>query len=426
VSSEAATRDEGEEATPGFSYDDLYAKHKLYLGKREVLRGAVRLPDTCYWRAAAAWDAKGYVNLGLHEKHSDDGDIRYVRSDGGVIMYVRSYVESYLTSQEALELSEQLRVGATERFLEPATNLIGTAAPDLDVNVWSNCEPTSLASLRDKVVVLAFWGYSEGYGEMPILLKVDQPDGDTQSEATTQDTQIGVEPTVGREICAFKLENVPLSELLQTMLGSVGLEYEVRPGFVWISTPDVLAEEPSVPPEVLAQHPLPDDKSPDQLAEELRKKLGHPVGAEFEAGTDVRDILDYISNFYDMKFVLDERVMLPPSVMPPITDGTVLLVRLLNELSERYWGSDVEVITVHSAGMSRGIAEFIVKEMSITFRFAVDKPASETAYKGATGAKYGATDHTVIFVIDRNAKIRYQDIGLPEIKDAVKILLAER
>ena len=408
VSSETATTDDGEEATPELSYDDLYSKHELYLGNYEVLDGVVRPPDACYWDASRLLDPKGYVLLMLYEKHSEGGGF--------------SPVMSYLTPQEALELSEQLRVAATDRFLEPATNLVGEVAPELDVKVWPNSGPASLASLRGKVVVLAFWGYSE----TPMFLKVDQPDVDTQSETTTPDAPTGMEPTVESEIRSVKLQNVPLSELLATMLGGIGLDYEVRPGFVWISTPDVLAEESSVPPEVLADHPLPDDKSPGQLVEEVRKKLGHPVGAEFDAGTDVRDVLDFISNFYDLKFVLDERVMLPPSVLPEITDGTRLLVRLLNEMHQKYSGSNVETICVHSAGVSRTIAESIVKRMSIKFRLAVDKRASETASKGATGAKYAATDHTVIFVIDRDGRIRYQDIGLPELEDAVKTLLAER
>ena len=407
ASAATTTTDESEETPPDLSYDDLYSKHKLYLGNYEVLDGVVRLPDACYWAASRSLDPKGYVLLKLYEKHSERGGF--------------SPVMSYLTSQEALELSEQLRGAATEWF-EPAINLVGEVAPELDVKVWLNSEPTSLASLRGKVVALAFWGYSE----TPMFLEVDQPDVDARSETMRQDAPTGMEPTIESEIRSVKLQNVPLSELLETMLGSMGLDYEVRPGFVWISTPEVLAGESSLPPEVLAEQPLPDDKSPDRLVEEVSKKLGHPVGAEFDAGTDLRNVLDFISNFYELKFVLDERVMLPPGVQPQVTGGIVLLVKLLNEMRAKYSGSDVEIITVHSAGVSRAIAEFIVKEMSIKFRVAVDKRASETASKGATGAKYAATDHTVIFVIDRDGRIRYQDIGLPEIENAVKTLLAER
>jgi hypothetical protein len=98
------------------------------------------------------------------------------------------------------------------------------------------------------------------------------------------------------------------------MLAAMGLAYEVRPGFVWISTPDVLAEESSVPPEVMATLPVVGNKSQEQLIKEVKQKLESLLGVNLHyAGTDMRQALDYMSDFYDMKLVLDERVMISPS-----------------------------------------------------------------------------------------------------------------
>jgi hypothetical protein len=129
------------------------------------------------------------------------------------------------------------------------------------------------------------------------------------------DEQEGIQPTVKFEVPRLYLENVTGRELLDAMLGAMGLDYEVRPGFVWISTPDVLAEEPSIPPEVLAALPPLEDKSSEQLAKDVERRLEARVGADLQAGTGIRQVLDFLSDFFNAKLVLDDRVMLPPD--PP-------------------------------------------------------------------------------------------------------------
>jgi len=407
LSSPTQTIDAGQEATFN-SWYDLYAKHKLHLGDYKVPpSGVVRPPNACYWEAYKTLDPKGYVYLHLYQKHSELSGFSFVRS--------------YLTPQEALKLSEQLRDAASERF-ESAVNLVGATAPQLAVEAWLNCEPTNLASLRDKVVVLAFWGYEA----TPIAWEMEQAAVQTHIEATTVDPSIAIQRTVEGWLPSIELEEVPLSEFLQTALRAVGLSYEVRAGFVWISTPDVLAQQPSVPPEVLAKLPHREDESPARLAEEVKSKLESPVTVDFAGGASIRELLDIVSDAYGLTLVLDERVMLPPGVQPVVTDGTLLLVRLLNELHDKYSESRVEVIIVHGVTANRAFLESLVEEMPIKCRLAVDKRASETPYKGATGTKYGLTDHTVILVIDRDGKIRYQDIGLPEVEEAVERLLDEQ
>jgi hypothetical protein len=212
-------------------------KHSLYLDEYRADFGVVRLPESCAWQAFAATEPAwiGNVLVVLEETRPDTVSLQPVMS--------------YLTPQEAEQLSYLLRTGASE-----------------------------CAELGEKT--------GEGQGTV-------------------------IEPSIRDEIPSIRLKKVALSELLDTMLGAIGLDYEVRPGFVWISRPDVLAGEVSVPPDVLAAVEPPQGQSRAELVEEIKKTLKTPVGADFEAGAPISDVLDYISKFYDLKLALDERVMLP-------------------------------------------------------------------------------------------------------------------
>lgn len=220
-------------------------KHRLYLGGYSVdPYGGVKLPDHCYWEVVTT-DRNGLIVLALSEKRSDHT--------------VFQSVMSYLTPEEALQISEQL--------LNAATDCVD--APELD----ATAKEVSLDGQR-----------------MPRVIK----------------------PTINVEVPSVKLKDVALSEFLHTMLGPMGLDYEVRPGFVWISRPDVLAEGSSIPPEVLATVHLVDNESPDQLVEEVNEKLRCPVDVDFDDGIRIRQVLEFLSNNLELEFVLDERVMLPP------------------------------------------------------------------------------------------------------------------
>jgi len=137
------------------------------------------------------------------------------------------------------------------------------------------------------------------------------------AEATKKesDEREGIGPTVKAEVPTLYLENVTERELLDAMLGAMGLDYDVRPGFVWISTPDVLAEEPSIPPEVLAELPPLEDKTPEQLMQDVERRLNARLNVDFTAGTDIRKVLDFLSHYSKARLVLDDRVMLPSDPM---------------------------------------------------------------------------------------------------------------
>ncbi len=224
-------------------------KHSLYLGGYSVDPFAVvKLPDHCYWEVVTA-NRNGLIVLALSEKRSDHTVFRSV--------------VSHLTPEEALQLSEQLCNVAND-----CVEACGAAAPELDATAKE-------ASLEGK--------------RMPRVIK----------------------PTINVEVPSVKLKDVRLSEFLDTVLGSMGLDYEVRPGYVWISRPDVLAEESPIPPEVLATVQLVDNESPDQLVKEVNEKLGCPVDASIDGGMRIRQVLDFFSSSTELEFVLDERVMLP-------------------------------------------------------------------------------------------------------------------
>lgn len=233
-------------------------KHRLYRDDYRVALGAVELPESCAWQAFPATDPSwsGNVLLVLEETRSDTVSVRPVMS--------------YLTPQEAEQLSYLLRTAASE-YAELGQRT-DEAAPSVEVAA-------------------------------------------KEASAKGQGMGIVIEASIRNEIPSIRLQNVALSELLKTMLGAIGLAYEVRPGFIWISRPDVLTGEASVPPEVLAALPPTNDKSREQLVEEIKRKLEHPVGADLDAGPSVSYVLDFLSNHYDLKLVLDERVMLTATAL---------------------------------------------------------------------------------------------------------------
>ena len=100
------------------------------------------------------------------------------------------------------------------------------------------------------------------------------------------------------------------------------------------------------------------------------------------------------------------------------------LVQLLNRLLVEYPEKGVEFLSIHSADADLDALKGFISEKSIKFRVALDKPARQ--YRGATFEKYGAKSVPAIYIIDTKGKVRYQDIPLAALEEAVKSLLDEQ
>jgi peroxiredoxin len=100
------------------------------------------------------------------------------------------------------------------------------------------------------------------------------------------------------------------------------------------------------------------------------------------------------------------------------------MVQLLNRLLVEYPGKGVQFLSIHSADADLGALKGFISDKSIKFRVAVDKPAEN--YKGATFEKYRVTKLPAVFIIDADGRVRYQDIPLEAVEQAVKSLLDEQ
>ena len=111
----------------------------------------------------------------------------------------------------------------------------------------------------------------------------------------------------------INVNNIPLGDALIALLKPMGLDYRVLPEFIWVSTPDVLRRESFEPVEARLTVPSGTDKERETslaILEAKKKTLQKPIGIDFLPGTDIRSVTDWMSNFYDVNVVLDERVML--------------------------------------------------------------------------------------------------------------------
>jgi peroxiredoxin len=100
------------------------------------------------------------------------------------------------------------------------------------------------------------------------------------------------------------------------------------------------------------------------------------------------------------------------------------LVSLLDGQFSEYSEKGVEIISIHSADAKLGTLKKFLSDNSIEFRVAVDKPAENC--KGATFEKYYVREVPAVFIIDAEGKVRYQDIPLAAVEEAVKNLLDEQ
>jgi peroxiredoxin len=100
------------------------------------------------------------------------------------------------------------------------------------------------------------------------------------------------------------------------------------------------------------------------------------------------------------------------------------LVSVLNALFGKYREKDVEIISIHSADADLDALKQFISDNAIKFRVPVDKPTDD--YAGATFEEYRVKIPLALFIIDAEGKVRYQDIPLAAVEEAVKHLLDEQ
>jgi len=96
---------------------------------------------------------------------------------------------------------------------------------------------------------------------------------------------------------------------------------------------------------------------------------------------------------------------------------------VLNSLLRTYAGSGVEIISIHA---STGDAEQVKKYVagrSIAYRVALDNPSPNKRYKGVTFQMYTVHSVPAFYIIDKDGKVRYQDIPIRAVEEAVQALL---
>ena len=99
------------------------------------------------------------------------------------------------------------------------------------------------------------------------------------------------------------------------------------------------------------------------------------------------------------------------------------LAPALNALLGTYAGSGVEIVSIHA---STGDAEQVKKytaDRSIGYRVALDNPSPNKRYKGVTFLMYTLHSLPALYVIDKDGKVRYQDMPVTAVEEAVKALL---
>ncbi len=99
------------------------------------------------------------------------------------------------------------------------------------------------------------------------------------------------------------------------------------------------------------------------------------------------------------------------------------LVPLLNGLLAEYSEQGLEILSIHSAEADTNALKKFISEQSISFRVAVDKAVK--LYKGATFEEYNVWKVPAVFIIDAEGKVRYQDIPLAAVEQAVQEMLRE-
>ncbi len=103
-------------------------------------------------------------------------------------------------------------------------------------------------------------------------------------------------------------------------------------------------------------------------------------------------------------------------------ESSTEVIETLNALARQH--GDVAVIAAHSADSDEMALQELVEEQNIAFRVALDKPAEN--YKGATFERCGVKSVPAIFIIDGEGNVRYQNIPLAAVEQALKSLLGDQ
>ncbi len=103
--------------------------------------------------------------------------------------------------------------------------------------------------------------------------------------------------------------------------------------------------------------------------------------------------------------------------------SAVEIIETLNSLAKKH--PDVAIITVHSADGEQDALRELVEKESVTFRVALDKPSFGT-YPGATFEKYKVSKPPSVYIIDTEGLVKFQDLALAVVEEAVeRVIMGE-
>ncbi len=99
------------------------------------------------------------------------------------------------------------------------------------------------------------------------------------------------------------------------------------------------------------------------------------------------------------------------------------VIETLNAVAKKH--PDVAMIGVHSADGDRDALQKLAEENNVTFRIAIDKPSSGR-YSGSTFGNYRVRRPPAVFIIDPNGTVRFQDIPLAAVHEALDNVSREK
>ncbi len=100
---------------------------------------------------------------------------------------------------------------------------------------------------------------------------------------------------------SLKVKNLPVKEVLMQLCQSLDLAFEMMPGYIWISSPELIQ----------ADGALWTPEPPSLYKEEMEKTLKLPACLEFPE-IHLSEITEFIADTHDMNIVLDYRAIEPP------------------------------------------------------------------------------------------------------------------
>ena len=102
-------------------------------------------------------------------------------------------------------------------------------------------------------------------------------------------------------------------------------------------------------------------------------------------------------------------------------ESSAELVATLNVLTEKH--ADIVVIAFHSADGEQDALRELVDKENIAFRVALDKP-SFSDYPGAMFEKCTVTEPPSVYIIDADGTVKFQDLALAVVEEAVERVIA--